>query len=112
MQPIPGPGPRLQVSLAGGAEPLWSPKGGTLFYRSEQRFVMAARIETAPLRVAQWDTLFADTYRRAATRANWSVFPNGSEFLMVGGSSAAAVTMAVVNWPQLPALQRPGSAPR
>lgn len=112
VQPIPGPGPRLKISLAGGVEPLWSPKGGTLFYRSAQRVVMAARIETTPLRVAQWDTLFADVYRRAVTRVNWSVFPNGREFLMIGGSSTTGGMKAVVNWAQLPALQRSAAAPR
>ena len=112
VQPVPGPGPRLQVSIAGGREPLWSPQGGTLFYRSPQSSVIAARLELAPLRIAQWDTLFVDQFQRAATRRNWSVFPSGKEFLMIGGTGTTTGVKAVVNWPQLPAMQRPGSDPQ
>ena len=113
VQPIPGPGPRLQVSLSGGGEPVWSPQGGTLFYRSAELSVIAARIATAPLRVVQWDTLFADRFRRSATKRNWSVFPNGKEFLMIGSrSSEVGGAQVVVNWPQLPALRRTEAVPR
>ena len=112
VQPVPGPGPRLQISIAGGGEPIWSPAGGTLFYRSAERFVMAARVETAPLRVARWDTLFVDRFLRGPSTTNWSVFPNGREFLMIGGEGANEGPKMVVNWPQLPALMRPATEPR
>jgi Tol biopolymer transport system component len=114
VQPIPGPGPRLQVSINGGAEPLWSPQGGTLFYRGEDRNIMSARLDGTPLRVAQWDTLFTDRFQGGGiATANWSVFPSGREFLMV--SSGATIdpkgVKVLVNWSQLPAMQRGGGAP-
>jgi len=34
VQPCPGPGPRRQVSLAGGVNPAWSPAGRELFFLS------------------------------------------------------------------------------
>jgi Tol biopolymer transport system component len=34
VQPYPGPGPRLQVSLEGGSSPAWNPAGGELFFVS------------------------------------------------------------------------------
>jgi hypothetical protein len=34
VQPIPGPGPRLQVSVNGGQEAQWAPDGRTLYYRA------------------------------------------------------------------------------
>ena len=112
VQPVPGPGSRVQVSIAGGEEPLWSPRGGTLFYRSAERSVIAARLEMAPLRVTQWDTLFVDRFLRGSNKRNWSVFPNGREFLLIGGVGTTGGTKAVVNWPQLPAMRRTGIDPR
>jgi len=112
VQPVPGPGPRLQVSITGGREPLWSPQGGTLFYRSAERTVIAARLELAPLRVMEWDTLFVDRFQAALTRRNWSVFPSGKEFLMLGGTGLGGGAKAVVNWPQLPAMRRPEGGPQ
>ena len=112
VQPIPGPGARLQVSIAGGGEPLWSPKGSTLFYRSAERTVMAAHIEPAPLRVAKWDTLFTDRYKRSTTKLNWSVFPDGKRFLMTDGSRTVGGVKALVNWMQLPVLTKSEGAAR
>ncbi len=109
VQPLPGPGPRVQISITGGTEPLWSPQGGTLFYRSAERRIMAARLTGAPLRVVQWDTLFVDRYMLGIAQTNWSVFPSGREFLMVAGKSSG--DKMVVNWPQLPGLRRNGSTP-
>jgi hypothetical protein len=91
---------------------LWSPQGGTLFYRSRERTVIRARIENSPLRVAQWDTLFADRFMRTTTKRNWSAFPDGRTFLMIGGSRSVGGVKALVDWTQLPALTRGGSAPK
>ena len=111
VQPLPGPGARLQVSVTGGQEPIWSPQRGTLFYRSPERLIIAARLEMAPLRVVQWDTLFVDRFQRGLSRTNWSVFPNGKEFLMISTSQSTSGVKALVNWPQLPEVQRTGSTP-
>lgn len=111
LQPLPGPGPRLQVSIAGGSEPIWSPQGRTLFYRSSQRQIMAARLDGTPRRVVQWDTLFADRFLRSGGGiSNWSVFPSGREFLLIGGGVSGDVKL-IVNWPQLSALGQGGRQP-
>ena len=72
---------------------------------------MAARLDGAPLRVAQWDTLFVDRFVRGTSITNWSVFPSGREFLMIDGIATGDIKL-VVNWPQLPALLRGGSTPQ
>lgn len=62
----------------------------------------SARLEGDPLRVAKWDTLFIDRYSRGAISTNWSVFPSGREFLMIGsGGERGDGVKLVVNWPQL-----------
>ena len=113
VQPIPGPGPRVQASFAGGKEPLWSPRGGTLFYRSASQHVIAARLLTSPLRVAKWDTLFSDRFQRNGSAVtNWSVFPSGREFLLLGDAKSTGNVKVLVNWPQRRASTRSASEAR
>ena len=65
VQPFPGPGGRVQVSTAGGTEPVWSRDGRRLFYRGE-RELMAAVIRPGPgFTVAARDTVLTDTYMYA-----------------------------------------------
>ncbi len=105
VQPFPGPGGRVQVSVGGGSEPIWSNAGSTLFYRGPSS-VMRAELAGIPLQVQRRDTLFRDTflrdeYGRSAHR-NWDVFPGDREFLMiVAGGATGSELFAVVNWPQL-----------
>ena len=42
VQPYPGPGPEFTVSTAGGREPVWSPDGSELFYRTEDQLMVVA----------------------------------------------------------------------
>ena len=74
---------------------------------------MAARLATSPLRVAKWDTLFTDRFVRSTTKGtNWSVFPNGRDFLLLGGAKSNGNVKVVVNWPQLRASSRNASEAR
>src|SRR5205085_2520881 len=59
---VPGPGGRIQISVAGGTEPLWSPRTDELFFRSTGK-MMAAHItwQGDAIRVTR-EELFADVY--------------------------------------------------
>jgi serine/threonine-protein kinase len=80
-------GPRLQVSTAGGREPVWAPNGGELFYRTQSdkgSRLMSARMSFAPLRVVTRDTLFAVTdYEEADPHADYDVSPDGRRFVFI-----------------------------
>jgi eukaryotic-like serine/threonine-protein kinase len=99
--PLPGPGPRLLVSLGGGTEPHWSPDGRTLYYR-DPRNMMAARItaDAAPS-VSERTELFADRYSRNEPHAEYDVLPDGSGFIMTRSSSTSSDLYVLVNWPKL-----------
>jgi len=87
VQPFPGPGGRVQVSVAGGSEPVWSRDGRRLFYRDGQHLI-AASVTTAPtFAVTARTELFPDTYVfTGAPHANYDVSPDGTRFLMLKGT--------------------------
>ena len=72
---------------------------------------MAATIARRPeVAVARLDALFVDQYVHAAVPtqpANYDVFPNSHEFVMVQGGSES-VLFAIVNWFE---VLRPQTAP-
>lgn len=117
VQPLPGPGARARVSVAGGIDPMWSPDGTALFYRTIGRpgtFMRAVIAERPRLEAIRRDSLFPFRY------TGYDVMPNGREFLMLKGAAsdtrAGAVSGLTIttNWPQLLARARggqPGSVP-
>jgi eukaryotic-like serine/threonine-protein kinase len=88
---------RYQVSLEGGTEPAWSPRGGELFYRNGPALI-AARLETkAGVEVLHRSTLFADpAYVTDLTHRVYDVMPDGRRFVLVRnltGTSHLTVTL-------------------
>ena len=91
---VDGVGGRLQVSVDGGSEPMWSADGRTLYYRRldpEATNLMAATLDLGGepgvmMREALFD--WAD-YEGAEPHANYDVMPGGDEFIMVRRTQAA-----------------------
>ena len=94
----PGAGGRWQVSLEGGTEPIWSPQGGEIFYRSGDD-MMAATVRTQPaFEVTGRSRVFAGQYQTGGFRdQNYSVSGDGKTFAMlervVGTRQAMVVTL-------------------
>ncbi len=96
VRPVDGDGDIVQVSVDGGAEPLWSPDGREVFYLSTEEGraeLIAAAVRTAPA--------FQVTGRRAlfstadvvgtSPHANYDVSPDGRRFAMVRRSPATRI---------------------
>jgi serine/threonine-protein kinase len=98
VQPFPGPGGRIQVSVAGGTEPVWSRDGRRLFYRGDG-YLMAARLRPGEgFGVAARDTVLRDTYVFAGNpHANYDVMPDGEHFVMLQGTGTGEMVV-VSNW--------------
>jgi serine/threonine-protein kinase len=82
---FPGMGGRTQVSIDGGTEPVWSPRGNELFYRSGEHFI-AALVRTSPaFEVIQRTTLFSsrDYGDPDGTYQDYDVSPDARSFVMV-----------------------------
>jgi Tol biopolymer transport system component len=75
-------GPQRKVSVGGGYDPLWSPNGRKLYYRSEDS-VMSVSIETeSDLDIGIPVPLFKDNYALFGTNYSWDIDLVGKRFLM------------------------------
>jgi len=100
VRPFPGPGGRWQVSLDGGAEPVWSPTGREIFYRDGERMMAAAVREQGAFEVLSRTQLFSGPYNVTNNvLTNYDVSRDGQRFLMVlpveGAEQSVYVTL---NW--------------
>jgi eukaryotic-like serine/threonine-protein kinase len=96
VQPFPT-GPRTQVSIGGGREPVWSRDSRRLFYRDDQHFVAANVSATPSFSVTSRERLFEDSFLRAPFHANYDVSIDGSKLLLLKPTQEAQV-MVVYNW--------------
>jgi len=102
VRPFPGPGGRIQVSVDGGSEPVFTRNGRELIYREDagptSRLITAA-IRTAPtFEVITRAPLFDVTnYVGAVDHANYDVSPDGRSFVMIRGPQASRIQL-IQNW--------------
>jgi hypothetical protein len=96
---------KRQVSNGGGVAPLWSRDGRELFYVSETKQMMAARMSAgSPLTVGDPQTLFRVPDELLAVEAffytPWDVAPDG-RFIMARtrlDAAGAATIIVAENW--------------
>jgi Tol biopolymer transport system component len=91
LQPFPGPGPRVQVSIDGGTSPLWSHSGKELFFirrmgkpgaRMEE--ICAADIVPGPpISTSKPRVLFSGKYQTLGGITNYDVSLDDQRFLLV-----------------------------
>ena len=105
IQQYPELGEKVTVSTDGGVEPLWSPAGGELFYRTvEGDRMMVVTVTTEPtLRVSRPEVLFEGRYMQDPNGAlNYDVSADGKRFLMLSepevAASPPATLIVVENW--------------
>jgi len=102
VRPFPGPGGRIQVSVNGGSEPVWTRDGREMVYREDAGTIsrlIAAVIRTAPtFEVVSRAPLFDVThYVTVEDHANYDVHPDGRSFVMVRSTQASQIYL-IQNW--------------
>jgi len=103
IRPYPGPGDKFLVSeeREGGGEPVWSPDGTELFYRSGNQ-MMVVSIQTKPsFRAGRPGVLFEGSHRatnRPLGFQYYDISPDGQRFLMIRTDEAPAQINVVLNW--------------
>jgi Tol biopolymer transport system component len=102
VQPYPGPGARVVVSQGGGIEPVWSPTGREIFYRSvDGRRLIAVDVQVTPAFSAGTPrVLFEGPYPLGTSFwSDYDVFPGGQEFLMIAADAVGSEALHVaINW--------------
>jgi hypothetical protein len=101
-RPFPGPGGRIQVSVDGGSEPVFTRDGRELIYREDAGAasrLIAAAIRTVPtFAVTARTPLFDVTnYAGETDHANYDVSPDGRSFVMIRGPQASQIQL-IQNW--------------
>lgn len=99
VQPFSGGGPRQQVSIGGGTEPVWSRDGRTLFFRQQNRMLAASTGLSGAFTTGRPEVLFAGSFEEWPSRAGYDVTPDG-RFLLVERPDETPLThlRVVLNW--------------
>jgi len=111
VQPFPGLGPKIQISNAGGSDPMWRRMGGELYYREGDKMMMVTVVTSgSELKASAPKMLFKGNYYEGTgascemggpSAANYDVTPDGQRFLMVRDDSKAGFgtsAIVVLNW--------------
>jgi eukaryotic-like serine/threonine-protein kinase len=99
--PYPGPGPKMQVTTAGGQAPLWRRDGKELLFQTNQGISSADVHAGATFDVGAPKALFAIEFTASAYRGyRWAVSGDGQRFLVntPSGTAAAGRFVVVTNW--------------
>ena len=96
---FPGMGARYQVSLEGGTEPVWSPVGREIFFRTGP-LMTAAEVRTSPgFEVLRRTSLFSSPdFVTSAAIQEYDVAPDGQHFVMVRTLGSQPKLMVTLNW--------------
>lgn len=101
IQPFPGPGPRRQVTVDGGTQPVWRGDGRELFY-VRGRSIYALTVGAPGTFVGKPALLFQGQYFTGARGiADYDATPDGLRFVMVKPSEEELVPPRlniVLNW--------------
>ncbi len=102
VQPFPGPGSKVTVSMQGGREPVWSADGTELFYRRGND-LMVVPISTTPTLELETPQPLLDVSAFASVRKgpggrNYDVSRDGERFLFVGRGEYPRDLHVVLNW--------------
>ena len=95
LQPFPGAGPKLQVSVGGGRLPRWRRDGGELFYLAPDRRLMAVSVSQSGsgLSTEPPRALFT-----LSTATRYEPSPDGQRFLVAAVVSEASPITVILNW--------------
>ena len=98
---FPGPGPRYLVSAGGGTGARWNPRGGEIFYLSQDSLVaVPVRPRPGALELTRGRGLFANPFAPVNFHAPYDVAPDGTWFVFVGtkGGGETGSFRLVHNW--------------
>jgi Tol biopolymer transport system component len=102
VRPYPGPGGKWQISIDGGTEPVWNPKGRELFYRAGNKMMVVDVTTQGAFAAGKPKMLFEGPYVLSPrTSQDYDVSQDGQRFLMLKateqGQGPSQINV-VLNW--------------
>lgn len=103
VQPLSGPGARVQVSTGGGESPRWGPDGRTLYYAVGNSLVGAALAPGPGFQVTGRKTVVESGITDLnVPNVNWDIHPDGKQFLYIDQTGGGILRMVwILDWPEL-----------
>ena len=98
VRPFPSLSVRYQVSLDGGATPVWSRDGRTIFYTNARRIVSATLATQPSFRVLERKVVVERAFTFNAIHADFDVMPDGKHVIVLQPAEEDAQLIAVHNW--------------
>ncbi len=98
---FPGPGETIQVSAAGGTEPVWSRDGRALYYEAGDTLFRASVAAAPKLMVGKPEVVFQGQFWHTTIAGpNYDVAPDGKRILMLERVKEPEITQiqVVLNW--------------
>ncbi|MEO8577044.1 MAG: protein kinase [Gemmatimonadales bacterium] len=89
----PGNADLVQISVDGGAKPVWSPDGNRIFYWQRKKMMSATLARDPALRVVSRKQLFEGTYLQ-----EYDVSTDGTRLLTIETQPSAIELVVVPNW--------------
>jgi len=89
-------GGRVQISIAGGTEPAWSPSSDAVYFRSGTRMMMARRTSGSRLAFERPELLFDEPFEGGFT--SWGYEVLGQDELLMIRSSRTVHLHVMTNW--------------
>ena len=83
----------VQISVDGGAKPVWSPDGNRIFYWEQKKMIVATLARDPALRVVSRQPLFEGTYLQ-----EFDVSTDGTRLLTIQTNPSAIELVVVPNW--------------
>jgi serine/threonine-protein kinase len=98
--PFPGPAPKRQLTTEGATEPVWSPRGNEIYYRSGDRLMVIPVTTTPSLAVGPARRLFEGRFARgSAGLPEYDVGADGRFLMMRPMGDAPELELRIVfNW--------------
>ncbi len=100
VQKFPGPGEKIQISIDGGASPVWARNGRELFYRNNDKQMVVSILTQPGFAAGSPKALFDSPTWVGLAGPNYDVTLDGRRFLAVesGKEGMANPIHVVVNW--------------
>ena len=108
VSPFPSAGGRMQVSLNGGSDPVWSRDGRRLFYLAGRRMMVATLTPPPNVRVQSRDSLFTvEGFADFFAGAGYDVSADGKSLLMLRTDDRHIQLVIALNWANSIAAKQP-----